>query len=270
LLGHDCPRDFPGDSGTACAALSELGSGLSRAAVVESFAAAADLAARLGGAITGDNRKLMIADASAGEPNSDASVLIAHERDTAGRTGAWFVSGTWRRRPDIVVVGETLSAGRPFGAVLVSAHIAAEVARVQRHHDHPAADAETIRRVAAVIRAVSEQALIPDGLRLMPHLRQRLEAVQTTCSGIASLAFSPFSAVIKFATPLSAIQMKKRLCERGVLVGLDCDRVIIAPALAMRPAEIDVIAGVLRGALCDTPTWRPPVCCAACAALAPA
>jgi acetylornithine/succinyldiaminopimelate/putrescine aminotransferase len=268
LLGHDQPPELASDLVAVRALLDELAPGLRCAAVVQSFDAAADLAARLGSAIAGSARKVVHTDASAGEAIPDAAILIANERETAGRTGSWLVSSTWERAPDIVVAGETLSAGRPFGAVLVSLPMADGVARLQRQDLHPAADAETLDRVAGVVGAVTAQRLNADGLRLMPYLRQRLEAVQATCSGIASLAFSPFSAAIKFAAPFTAVQIKKKLCERGVLVGLDRDRVIVAPALAMRPAEIDVIAGALRGALCDTPTWRPPVCCAACAAIA--
>jgi adenosylmethionine-8-amino-7-oxononanoate aminotransferase len=66
--------------------------------------------------------------------------------------------------------------------------------------------------------------------------------------------------------------MKRKLCERGVLVELDADggAVAIAPPLIIRPAEIDVIIGTVRGALHNIPVGRLGVCCAACEAIGPA
>jgi acetylornithine/succinyldiaminopimelate/putrescine aminotransferase len=168
-------------------------------------------------------------------------------------------------RPDIVLLGETLSAGRPFGAVLVSESITDRLAALRLQDLSPVADNYTLGRVAGVISTLTDQGLIADRPPLMAYLRDRLQALRATCDGIASLHVSPVAIEVKLAPPFSATQIKRRLCERGVLVGLHQDQIVIAPALPMRPAEVDVITGALRGALANTPTWRPPVCCAACA-----
>ena len=98
------------------------------------------------------------------------------------------------------------------------------------------------------------------------HLRDRLLSVRTICPQIASIDFAALRATIAFAPSVDGAMIKRRLCERGVLAGLDRrGHLVIRPPLAIRPAELDVISGSLRAALTGAPSWRPAECCAACA-----
>ena len=113
---------------------------------------------------------------------------------------------------------------------------------------------------------------MPELLEFAPtldrYLRERLESVRASSGAFDVIDFSPLRAVITMPTAAAGARLKRRLCERGVLVGLDEQgRVVIAPPLAIRPAEIDVISGALRAAATNRP-WRPSLCCPACAGIA--
>ncbi len=113
LLGHDLPPTPAVDPATVLRMLSSLTPGYVCLAVTQSFAAAADLAAQLG-----DNGSLVEINAMAGEPVIAGRPLVAFENETLGRTGRWLASSAWKHAPDMIVVGEALALGSPFGAVL--------------------------------------------------------------------------------------------------------------------------------------------------------
>ena len=266
LLAHDAPPDVPTKPTEVRAMIEALAPSYHCAALAQSFDAAVAVATRFVAAL-GQERDVVVADAACGETKPGGNLAIVSERDTAGRTGEWILSRAWARRPDILLVGETLSAGKPFGAVLTTGDIARRIELFGLHDECLLAQKTSLDCVAGVIQTVTQHDLIAGGSRLMAYLVERLRAVQATCDGIRSLIQSPVDVEIELAPPFTAAQIKRRMCERGVLVGLNHNRIVISPALPMRPAEVDVITGALRGAFANTPTWRPPVCCAACADL---
>ena len=89
--------------------------------------------------------------------------------------------------------------------------------------------------------------------------------VRESCPQIESVEGSGLSFRLRFAPPLAAMQIRRRMCERGVLVGIDAaGRLAIDPPLALRIAEADVITGALRGSILDLPMVSASACCGAC------
>ncbi len=93
----------------------------------------------------------------------------------------------------------------------------------------------------------------------------RLAAVRESCPQIESVEGAGLSIRVALASPHTAAQIRRGMCERGVLAGVDGPRrLAINPPLPLRIAEADVITGALRGALLGLPLPSAPVCCAAC------
>jgi 4-aminobutyrate aminotransferase-like enzyme len=193
------------------------------------------------------------------------AVKIVDERAVAEHRG-WLPAHPSDPASDMIVLGETLSAGASFGALLAREHLADGVETIARRMKIVSPSAETLNRVAGVIQWINDERLIENGPFLMSYVRERLESLKANARQISSIEYTALSARLAFVPPTDAVTIKRKMCERGVLVGTDTGRLVITPSLALRLAEVDVITGTLRAALSDTPTWRMPVCCPACEA----
>lgn len=255
LLGHDLPPTPVIDAPTVERMLSSLAPGYACVAMKSSFATAAELAVRLARSSAGAEGRVVEINAFEGEPAGSVAILVAYENETLGRTGRWLASAGWKRTPDLVVVGDALALDFPFGAVLArDAH--------SSKHD---ADSASLARVAAAIAAVESQGLLQQGGEVAEYLRARLFSVRESCPEIQSVESSGLSIRVTFTAQLSASQIRRRMCERGVLVGVDsAGRLAVDPPLPLRIAEADVIIGALRGSLLDLPMVSASACCAAC------
>jgi len=269
LLGHDAPMPVRLSAAAAIARLDQMTEGYRCVAVTanrdEAVTVAATVARQRYGA--GGSVKLVRADDGEpdhdDEPDNDAAGIIALENESIGRSGDWLSSASWSRQPDAIVIGEALSAGPPFAAVLVAKTNAA----AHRTDLLVTCDDETLVRVGAVIETVQSEQLLEQAAALDLYLRERLASLQATCT-LEGLEFQPLRATVALASAAAGARLKRRMCERGVLVGLDDrGRVVIAPPLVIRPAEIDAIVGALRAALLNR-RWQPLVCCPSCAAIA--
>jgi acetylornithine/succinyldiaminopimelate/putrescine aminotransferase len=242
--------------------LSSLAPGYACVAMTQSFSAAADLAAELG-----DNVSLVEINAMAGEPAIAGRPLVALENETLGRTGRWLASSAWKHAADMIVVGEALALGSPFGAVLARGGFAAGL-DATNHASAPTLQAAlpaSLARVSAAIHAVESEGLLQQGRDVADYLMARLAAVRDSCPQIESVEGVGLSIRVTLASPHTAAQIRRGMCERGVLVGVDGPRrLAINPPLPLRIAEADVITGALRGALLGLPLPSAPVCCAAC------
>jgi 4-aminobutyrate aminotransferase-like enzyme len=256
LVGYDAPAPVEADERVVAAALE----GLAQSHRCVALADGLDAATRIATGMTG--RNAVVVDALFGEPRATSQPIVAVEHRSLGRSGAWLASSSWKQKPDLVVIGETIAAGEAFAAVLgpAGAGPPESPSLGTGGAPHP----EILGRVAAVIETVKAENLLANAARLGAYLIERLESVRAGTDDIAAIGALPFGATLTFRSR-SAAGMKRKLCERGVLVGLDSDnRLVILPPLVMRPAEVDVITGALRGALHDVPTWRPSACCPAC------
>jgi acetylornithine/succinyldiaminopimelate/putrescine aminotransferase len=261
LLGHDVPPVPDADLATVTRLLSLLAPGYGCLAIRSTYEAASKYAAELDHWLgLAKPPHVVQVNAIVGEPDVTCDMLIVHENETLGRTGKWLASAGWKRSPDFVVVGDALAMGFPFGAVL---------GRFPRPNDHVnEPDAATLARVAAVIRAVENEGLLKQGQEVAEYLMARLAAVRETCPEIENIEGQGLSIRILLAPAISAAQIRRRMCERGVLVGVDdAGYLAIEPPLALRVAEADVITGALRGALLDLPMVSASPCCAACEAV---
>jgi hypothetical protein len=259
LLGYDAPRPL-GPSATSLVERIERMAPAYRCIALladrgEAVALAVQRLQEDGGAA------VQVVDAAETEADDAARTLIALENDSLGRSGAWLSSPAWRRPPRAIVIGEAMSGGAPFAAVLICSQAAPDRAPVVRCH------AETLDRAGAIVETVETEQILAQVPALDRYLRERLNSVRDT-SEVAGLDFGALRAAITPPARISGPRLKRRLCERGVLVGLDeHGRIVIAPPLVIRPAEIDVISGALRAALTDR-RWRPAPCCPACSSIA--
>jgi 4-aminobutyrate aminotransferase-like enzyme len=258
LLGHDIPPVRATDQAFTARLLSSLAPSYFCLAMKSSFAAAADFALALNASIVGAKpRKIVQVNAIVGEPDVSCDVLIVHENETLGRTGQWLASTNWKRLPDFVVVGNALAIGFPFGAVL------GRDRRASVEEDE--ADSEALARVAAAIRTVEEEGLLQQGREVADYMFARLASVRETCPEIESIEGLGLSIRVVLAPPVTPTQIRRRMCERGVLAGIDSEGYLaIDPPLPLRIAEVDVITGALRGALLGLPMVSASPCCSAC------
>jgi acetylornithine/N-succinyldiaminopimelate aminotransferase len=235
--------------------LSLLSPGYVCLAMKSNFAAAVELAARFSRSAVGAKGRVVEINALDGEPSAGAEVFVVHENETLGRTGSWLASAAWRRAPDLVVVGDALALGFPFGAVL---------GRGGQGGDNDT-DSATLARVAAAVAAVESEGLLRQGREVADYLMLRLLAMRESCPQIETVEGAGLSFRVTLTPPFTAAQIRRRMCERGVLVGVDgAGRLAIDPPLALRIAEADVITGALRGAILGLPMVSASPCCAAC------
>jgi 4-aminobutyrate aminotransferase-like enzyme len=244
-------------------------------AMTRSSAAACDVAVRLARSGRQAQNRITCINAFEGESSADHDVIVAQENETLGRTGSWISSVAWHRPPELVVVGEAVALGMPFGALLARRSFASRLnVATSDHHagqgesrslwaDEPETRA-AIERVAATIDFVEGQRLLEHGNHLANYLRARLTAVRASCPQIENIEGNGLSMRIRLVPPLRASQICRSLCERGVLTGVDAaGRLAIDPPLAMRIAEIDVIIGALRAAIVGLPSITASASCAA-------
>ena len=278
LLGHDSPPLAATDSSRVKQMLCSLEPGYVCLTMMRSFSAAVEFAARLGQSSAHVHGRIAQINALEPEPAPGDDLRVAHENETLGRTGRWLASAAWDRPPDLVVVGEALALGEPFGAVLAYGRSASRLDYTerslegisghsrQRHAEQgEAATPAALERVAAAIAAVENQGLLEHGHELASYLRARLMTISASCQPMESVEGTGLALRIGFAPPVRATQIRRRMCERGVLTGVDTEgRLAIDPPLAMRIAEIDVIIGALRASIIGLPLVNASACCAAC------
>lgn len=266
LLGHDSPPIREADGSRVRRMLSSLASGYRCLEMASSFAAAAQSAVRIGRPAAGSAGRITVTNALNGEPATTAAVLVAHENETIGRTGRWLASASWKRTPDLIVAGEALALGFPFGAVLARKGFSAgtELRSCQSEGGQSPNNA-ALARVKAAITMVENEGLLLQGLEVADYLMARLSAMRQGCPQIESIEGTGLSIRVAVSAPLLATKIRRKMCERGVLVGVDkAGRLAIDPPLPLRIAEADVITGALRGAILNLPMVSPPACCAAC------
>jgi acetylornithine/succinyldiaminopimelate/putrescine aminotransferase len=264
LLGHDLPVMPALDPLDAHRLLASLQAGYECITTTPSFSAAAEFAMQLALLTAGGNGRVVEANAFDGEPATGDDFIVAHENETLGRSGRWLASAAWQRAPHLVVIGEAIALGRPFGAVFAR-HDHSEKFRSVNPGAAQPAGTEALARVAATIETVESEGLLLHGLELGDYLERRIDAVRSVCAEIESVKRIGLSFRFTFAPPLSSSRVRRRMCERGVLAGVDeSGRLAIDPPLVLRIAEADVITGALRGAILDLPMVSAAACCAAC------
>jgi Aminotransferase class-III len=266
LLGHDVPPTLEHMPSRAHQVLSLLEPGYVAVATARDFRAAVNVAAKIARSAAGAQGRITEVDALDGQPDAACDFLIARENETLGRTGRWCASAAWLRAPELIVIGEAIALGSPYGAVLAQQDSGANSAAICREATQDqAADSQSLARVAAVIAAVEGGELLRHGRQLGDYLLERLLAVQATCPEIESVEGNGLSFRIAFAAPLTGAKIRRRMCERGVLAGVDqSGRLALDPPLPLRIAEADVVTGALRGAILELPLVSASVCCAAC------
>lgn len=265
LIGYDDPRPTQISVAETVALIDAMSMRHCCVALTSSHDEALRIAEEILSRASEEKAPIIVVPAERGELERADGLLVAFENGSLGRSGRWLASTGWLRSPDAIVIGDALAAGAPFAAVLVDHRYCDANLPPLRFKS---CSAGSLARVGAVIKTVQDEQLLECAPILDRYLRDRMESVLATNGVFGVIEFSSLRVVITMKTQIAGARLKRRLCERGVLVGLDDEnRVVIAPPLVIRPAEIDVITGALRAAASDRP-WRPALCCPACATIA--
>jgi len=183
-------------------------------------------------------------------------LLIADEVITGfGRTGNWFGSQTFNIRPHIMTVAKGLSSGyAPIGGSIVCDEVAGVIAEDEFNHGytysgHPVSAAVALEN----LRIIEEEGVIEHVREVAhPYLAERWHALaehplvgETKLVGLmGSLALTPDKARrAKFAAEpgTAGYIVRERCFANNVVMRHVWDRMVIAPPLVIRPAEIDLM-----------------------------
>ena len=195
-------------------------------------------------------------------------LLIADEVITGfGRTGRMFASETYGIRPHIITIAKGLSSGyQPIGGSILSDEVAevlyshGEFYHGYTYSGHPVASAVALEN----LRIMVDEGIV-DRVRTetAPYLAERWEALvdhplvgEAKHKGLmASIALTPDKAKrAKFASEEGTVGLRcrERCFANNLVMRHVGDRMIIAPPLVIRPAEIDLLIDRARKALDET------------------
>ncbi|WP_323040719.1 aspartate aminotransferase family protein [Gemmobacter sp.] len=183
-------------------------------------------------------------------------LLIADEVITGfGRTGNWFGSQTLGIRPHIMTIAKGLSSGyAPIGGSIVCDEVAAVIGADEFNHGytysgHPLSAAIALEN----LRILAEEKVI-DHVRDVahPHLAARWAQLtdhpmvgEARLVGLmGSIALTPDkSRRAKFAAEEGTVGLmtRERCFANNLIMRHVGDRMIIAPPLVIKPAELDVL-----------------------------
>jgi putrescine---pyruvate transaminase len=183
-------------------------------------------------------------------------LLIADEVITGfGRTGNWFGSQTFNIRPHIMTIAKGLSSGyAPIGGSIVCDEVAGVIAQDEFNHGytysgHPVSAAVALEN----LRIIEEEGVIEHVRDVAhPYLAERWHALadhplvgETKLVGLmGSLALTPDKATrAKFASEpgTAGYIVRERCFANKVVMRHVWDRMVIAPPLVIKPAEIDLL-----------------------------
>ncbi len=200
-------------------------------------------------------------DHFSGAPSADktgsttGNTLIADERSTFARCANWFGCITWDTLPAFIVVGESIAAGRPFGAVFAHRNLGLP-------QQSNTVSEESLAQVQTVINALTQSHATSETAALGNYLLEKLRSLRSTCPQPMKISAIGLNAQITFETPELTKEVLIGMRERGILLATDgkCS-LSIFPPLTIRAAEIDAIAGSLRAQLMGWPMSLPAPCC---------
>jgi putrescine aminotransferase len=188
-----------------------------------------------------------------------------------GRTGAWFASGLFGMRPDLITFAKGVTSGYvPLGGVLVGERVADVLIKQggEFHHGftysgHPVACAAALEN----IRILEEERLVAQVAGdTGPYLRQRfatlldhpLVGYADSYGFVAGLNLvRRKAAVVHDNVPFEPEQGVGMICRghmfgNGMIMRAVGDRMIIAPPLVMTRAQIDEMVALIRFCLDET------------------
>lgn len=183
-------------------------------------------------------------------------LLIADEVITGfGRTGNWFGSDTYAIRPHIITVAKGLSSGyAPIGGSIVCDEVAGVIAQDEFYHGYTYSGHPVSAAVALENLRIMEEEGVLDHVREVahPYLAERWHALadhplvgETKLVGLmGSLALTPDKARrAPFAAEpgTAGLIVRERCFANNVILRHVWDRMVIAPPLVIRPAEIDLL-----------------------------
>ena len=182
-----------------------------------------------------------------------------------GRLGKWFGSELFGIKPDLITFAKGVTSGYiPLGGVLVGDRVAnvlidkgGDFNHGYTYAGHPVACAAALEN----IRIIEQEHLVEQvGLDTGPYLKQRfmtlldhpLVGYADSCGFVAGLNLvQKKAAVVHDNVPFDADQNVGMICrghmfDNGMIMRAVGDRMIIAPPLTMRRAQIDEMVDLIR------------------------
>ena len=183
-------------------------------------------------------------------------LFIADEVITGfGRTGNWFGSQTVGWKPDIMTIAKGLSSGyAPIGGSIVSDKVAEVIGRDEFVHGYTYSGHPVSCAVALENLRILQEENVLGHVRdtAAPYLREKWESLtehpmvgEARIVGLmGSIALTPEKqSRAPFAQPGGTVGLmcRERCFANNLVMRHVGDRMIIAPPLVIRPAEIDIL-----------------------------
>lgn len=195
----------------------------------------------------------------AGRTSTNRPAVVV-EFDDFARSGIWCESSKLQSLPDLIVLGESVSAGRPFGAVLACKH--SPGLSVSGSQAVPDITERAIGFAVGTLKMIERENLIASAKTLVDYLNSKLASLISTCTQAMEIDCFGLDATITFCDSTSAKSVARELTERGILISTaPGNRLALSLPLIVRPAEIDAIVGSLRSTLMGMPAMMPGPCC---------
>ncbi len=172
-----------------------------------------------------------------------------------GRTGNWFGSQTVGWKPDIMTIAKGLSSGyAPIGGSIVSDKVAEVIGRDEFVHGYTYSGHPVSCAVALENLRILQEENVLGHVRdtAAPYLREKWESLtehpmvgEARIVGLmGSIALTPEKqSRAPFAQPGGTVGLmcRERCFANNLVMRHVGDRMIIAPPLVIRPAEIDIL-----------------------------
>ena len=183
----------------------------------------------------------------------ERGVLLVLDEVQSGlwRTGLAFAHQADGVRPDIVMVAKALANGLPAGAVLIDD----EVAPVMEPGDHGATfgGGPVIAAAAlATLEALEALGGRDTVARTGSYLRERRTSLGASRPGLVSdVRGRGFMSAVEFSAPVAGLVADRALASGVVLNAIGTHILRFLPPLVCTSDDVDVLVGVLEGALAD-------------------
>jgi len=184
--------------------------------------------------------------------NKKKLLLIFDEVQTGmGRTGKLFCYQHYGVEPDIMTLAKSLGGGVPIGALVARKGIA-DTLKPGMHASTFGGSPLVCSSSLAVFRAIKEERLLSNAVRMGQYLKKRLEELKSKYKIINELRGLGLMLGVELKKESSSIVSQCR--ERGLLINCTQKRVLrLMPPLIVTKADVDKAIDILDEALCD---WK--------------
>jgi 4-aminobutyrate aminotransferase-like enzyme len=196
-------------------------------------------------------------------------VCIADEVQVGfGRVGTHFWGfATQDVVPDVVTLGKPIGNGHPLAAVVTTRAIAASFANGMEYFNTFGGNPVSCAIGLAVLDVIADERLQQRAEQVGHRLRDGLDALRVRAPLVGDVRGLGLFVGVELVTdrdrrtpaPDHAAYVAERLCERGILLGVDGPQhnvLKIKPPLVFSPDDADRLVAELEAVLAETPLGR--------------